>query len=524
VTESDPRWRGRRLGGLAGLVAAVGLVVTFGTACRGRESGAPVRIYLDSAPGTLDPHRHNELVIWSVLSNVYDALVRFDAAMRLEPALATSWEQVSPTQVRFRLRAGVTFHDGSPFTAADVVASFARARQVEVAGVRHHLEGIVSVVEEAPETLLVTTEGPAPTLLNRLAFLCVVPRAGAGPGEITEPVGTGPYRFAGHGPGGEVRLQAFPWWGGRPAVATAEFHTETADDVRAERLFRGEADVVRRFPEAQLAELDGLRLRSAVQPGMPVRILAVAPGAAAGDAARALADPRVRRALLLAVDRQALIDEAFGGNGIVASQYVHPVVFGFDPEISPLPYDPERARALLAQAGFPDGFEVELGHGQLAPEAVAPLVRGLTAVGIRVVERTLPFSELVQRAEEMPLLYYARTCTTGDASDFLGSLLHSRVEDGGYGAENRSGYAEPEVDALIEAADVELDPARRLVLLQRAQRRALADLPILPLAIRWSQTGLSSRIEVPTRHDEWLWVAGFSWRLEERAAEPDGWL
>ena len=144
--------------------------------------------------------------------------------------------------------------------------------------------------------------------------------------------------------------------------------------------------------------------------------------------------------------------------------------------------------------------------------AVAPLIRGLQAVGIRVVQRTLPFSELVDRADEMPLFYYARTCTTGDASDFLGSLLHSRDPDSGYGAENWGGYSNPEADDLIEAADQELDPVRRLSLLQRAQRVVLADLPILPLAIRWSHIGLSARIEVPTRHDEWLWVAGFSWR------------
>jgi peptide/nickel transport system substrate-binding protein len=494
---------------------ALGLLSLSGflAACGNGRHGEPVRVVMENTPRTLDPHHHNEVVIWSVLCNVCEGLVRFSQDMRLEPALATSWEQIGPTTVRFHLRTGVAFHDGTPLTAGDVVASFERARNDPRSGIRHQLVGILKMSAPDPATVLVKTDGPAPTLINRLAFLFIVPAAQAAEEDISAPIGTGPYRFVARDADGGVRLAAYDGWNGEPEVRSVVFSGVTDDADRARALFAGQADVVRRMPEAELQDVRLYRgIRTEVQPGISVRIIVTCPQAAHGPARRALADPRVRRAMLCALDRRGIVDRVFRGDGVVATQYVHPVIFGFDPTIGAVPFDPGRARELLAEAGFADGFEVELAHGQLAPEAVEPIIDDLARVGIRVTDRPLPFSDLIQHASEHPLLYYGRSCTTGDASEFLDPLLHTRDAARGYGAENWGGYSNPQVDALIEEAGRELDRGRRLDLLHRAQRLALEDMPILPLAIRWSTLGLSGRIEVPTRYDEWFWVAGFHFK------------
>ena len=244
-----------------------------------------------------------------------------------------------------------------------------------------------------------------------------------------------------------------------------------------------------------------------------VQLLVVAPQAATGETKRALADPRVRRAMLMAIDRDRLISQVFRGNGAVASQYVHPVVFGYDTAVSPVPYNLPQARRLLAEAGFPNGFPIELAHGSVAPAYVAALVNDLGRLGLRVTTRAFALAELLQRARagELPLFTYGRSCTTGDASDFLDSSIHGKDAVRGLGLENYCGFSDGETDALLEAADMEMDPGRRLAMLRQAQRRTLAVLPILPLTIKSEFVGLSERIDIPVRFDGWMWVAGFRW-------------
>ena len=174
--------------------AAFALAAGVAGACGGGQP-APLDVTLDRVPSTLDPHHHNELVGWSLLCNFYDALVRFSPEMKLEPALAESWSVLDGNRVRFALRRGVRFADGAPFGSADVVASYVRALRDPQSGIRHQLVGIRRVVADGDGAVVFETAAPAPTLVNRLAFLFIVPHAEAARPEITRPLGTGPYRF-----------------------------------------------------------------------------------------------------------------------------------------------------------------------------------------------------------------------------------------------------------------------------------------------------------------------------------------
>ncbi len=479
------------------------------TACAWPER--PLVVALSSELAGLDPHTHDELVSWSLLSNFYDGLVRFSPTMELEPCLATSWEAVDARTTRFHLRPGVRFHDGSLLDAEDVAASFRRARRLPNSGMAVYLRGIVDVRAEGKLAVVVETDAPAPTLANRLAYLFVVPRHQERLATIHAPVGTGPYRFVGQDEDGSVQARAFKGWRPRPPVRSVRFVAIDEETDRVRKFVAGEVDVALAVPDESLPEIAraGGR-RVLVQPTLAVRVLAVVPHAASGTARLALADARVRRAMLLALDRQRLVEEVLQGHATVASQYVHPVVFGYDPSLAPLLYDPPEARRLLAEAGFADGFEVDLGHGHIPESLVAWLVGGLAEVGIRARPVAMPFATLLRRARDgrLPLVLYARSCMSGDAAEFLDATIHSPVTSGGFGSENFHGYASPAVDALLEQAEGETDRERRRSLLQEAQRRALVDLPVLPLVVPWQHMGCRAGLEVVPRHDGWLWVAG----------------
>ncbi len=508
-------WRGPA-GDRGGRWARALLALAAGVAAGcGAGERPPVRVTLDRVPATLDPHHHNEIVGWSLLCNFYDALVRFSPEMRIEPALAESWSVLEGNRVRFVLRRGVRFSDGAPFTSADVVASCERVVRDPRAAIKHQLVGIRRVAADGDAAVVFETTSPAPTLVNRLAFLFIVPRAAAAQAEIERPVGTGAYRFVERRRDGSIIAERRPGWAGTPDIPRAVFSFVENEEERSSRFLAGGADVSARVVDDALGDVDrrhGLRVEP--QPSLVVQLLVVAPQAATGEVRRALTDPRVRRAMLLAIDRAGLVGRVFRGNGAVASQYVHPVVFGYDPDVFAPPHDLAAARRLLAAAGFAAGFEVELAHGSLPPAYVQGLAADLGRLGIRVRPTRYSLSELLQRARagELPLLTYGRACTTGDASEFLDSSVHTRDAARGLGLENFSGASDSDTDALLEAADRELDPDRRLALLQRAQRRVLAALPILPLTVRSEFVGLTARVDVPVRYDGWLRVAGFRWR------------
>lgn len=496
-----------------GLVLLLAAGVLAGAGCT-RLRQPPLRVAQDASAASFDPHHQNEVIAWSTLCNFYDALVQFSPEMRLEPALATSWQQLDARHLRIELRPGVVFHNGQRLTAADVVASFARARDDPRSAIRHHLVGIEKVEADGELGVVVSTVAPSPTLLNRLAFLFIVPAQTALLPEIRDAVGTGPYRWIGRSANGTITAKAFAGWHGLPPIEDAEFSFVSNDSARAADFVAGKSDVCAQVSDdlaVEIARTPGLRL--VPQQRLAVQMLAIIPQAASGEARRALADARVRRALLLAIDRDALVTRAYRGNGIVASQFVHPAVFGYDPGVSPEAYDPDEARRLLSQAGFAGGFEVELGHGMVTGGVIESIVSNLERVGVRVKANGLPFGELLGRvrAGKVPILLFSRTCTTGDASEFLDSSIHTPAVERGLGGENYGGYTDVETDALLERADHELDRAKRLDLLQRAQRRALEALPFVPLTVRWGYLGVTSRVEVVTRHDAWLWVAAFRW-------------
>lgn len=491
---------------------ALAVLALWGVAGLRSGLGRPLVVALAQSTSTLDPHLHNEIVLSTVLSNFYEGLVAFDPEMRLVPSLAVAWQRLDGHRVRFELRPGIRFHDGEPLTAADVVASLLRGRNHPRSGIAHHLVDVAAVEAEGEHAVVVHTSGPAATLLDRLVFVAVVPRRLAAEEEILEPVGTGPYRFVRRAADGTLVARWAGGWHRRPPFRTVHFRLGFPQEQQLALFMSGGVDVLAWLPDRALRFVSqDPDVRPVPQPRLSVQILSVVPAAVPGDARAWLADRRVRRALLLGIDRQRLVEQGYRGNGTVASQYVHPVVFGFDSGLAPCPFDREAARRILAEVGDVPDVELVLGHPSSAPVVIEAILEDLRHLGVRARAQSLPFDEFLRRArnQELPLLYYGRTAATGDASDVLNAMVHSPDAARGWGRENFTGFSNPRVDALLERCEQELAPDIRRAMLHEVQRLVLDELPMLPLTIRFGHVGVSKRVDMTPRFDQRLLVAEF---------------
>ena len=211
---------------------------------------------------------------------------------------------------------------------------------------------------------------------------------------------------------------------------------------------------------------------------------------------------------------ERLVGEIFRGAAEVASQYVHPAVFGYDPTVTIAPYDPKEARALLVQAGFPNGFDVTIDHTLMQAVMIPAIVADLGRIGIRVTAHEFQWDQLMARMREgrTEIAPFAWSCSTADAGDFLTTTVHSSLAVARAGARKLRALQRRPGGSLIETAERELDSGKRLLLLQAAQRRTLEMLPYLPLLERSLFLGASDRVDIVGRYDQWLWVAAYRWR------------
>ena len=473
---------------------------------------APLHVALSSAPITLDPHLHDEVTTYSVLGNLYEGLVGFDTEMAVQPVLAQRWESPDDLTWRFRLHPNVTFHDGRPLTAADVAFSLDRARRHPRSRSASYLTAIREVTVVDPLTLDLRTTRPFPLLLNKLAFIAIVPHGA--PDEIREPIGTGPYRFVARHGDDRLDLAAFPRYWGEPAPISQvrlSFVVDNAERIRG--LLGGELDLAVDLVMADLAPIEPTPgRRVAARPALGVSQLWVRVDRPP------LADLRLRRALELALDRDALVRDSLGGRGTVATQLVSRSVFGFAPDLAAPAHDLAAAQRLVREAGFPNGVDLELDHQPTVREQVAVLRAQLAAAGIRVQTVEAPWEKLYARivAGEARLFFAGWVCTSGDASDLFEGVLHTRDEVGGFGANNYLGYANLRLDRLVEESGATLDMRQRRRLLQEAMGLAMDDLPLVPLWNRHVLYGLRADVEWSPRADGRIYAREIRRRSDRR--------
>ncbi len=460
----------------------------------------PLKIAVHGDPSTLDPHLQSEVIAQWVLGNVYETLVAFDINMRLVPSLAERWENPDDLTVRFHLRDGVAFHDGRPLTTADVAASLDRARHHP----RSRSSGALVAIEEVrvidERTIELTTASHYPILLNKLAFHFIVPEGA--PETIVQPIGTGPYRFAGFEPGHRAILEAHDGhWQGAPSEPRVEYHFVSDTSERLALLAAGDIDLIDEVEPGEVARLEetpGFRVLS--RSGLVVTYLQMNPGI------EPFSDVRVRRAIDFAFDREALVREVLHNHGRPVGQMVSPNIYGYNPRLETVSRDLDEARRLLSTAGYPGGLELTLehreGHGSLEP-----VRRQLAEIGIRLELVPLPWSEMYPRLQsgEVPFYLGGWVCTSGDASDLLDQKVHTYDPERGYGASNSNRYSNPELDRVIEQSGTMRMEARREVL-ESALRVLAGEHVFIPLHTPYDLYAARESLEWAPRQDGMIYA------------------
>lgn len=348
-------------------------------------------IVFGDEPFTLNPANKGALAAVSdyVQIQMFDALVDVTGSdlLALKPMLAERWENPNPNTWRFHLRRGVKFHNGDPLTAEDVKFTIDLALANKGSTQNSYLGPTESVRVIDPYTVELVTRTPFPPLLTNISRLHIVPRAyekiGADAFSTKQPIGTGPYRFVEWQRGQHIVLEANPdYWGGPPTPRRLMFRFIADPSTRAAELKAGGVDIITGPPVAQLKELATGDTTIVTIPA--VRVIAYP----FNTLQKPLGDVRVRRALNLAVDRETIVKTLLQGYGKPTGQPFIPGWLGYDPEIKPFPYDPARARKLLAEAGYPSGFEIpwNISTGVfLADKEIAEAASAMLGqVGVRV--------------------------------------------------------------------------------------------------------------------------------------------
>jgi peptide/nickel transport system substrate-binding protein len=498
--------------------ALLALAAALLPACRRPPPPDRVVVAYPVGPASLDPDAAAEEYSISVLSNLYETLVDLDHALAVQPSLAATWYMRDDLTWVFALRPGVRLHDGRPLGASDVARSLERSRTDPASRRQGELTAVASVEAEGEQSVVVRTKFAFAALPNRLATVPISVPAASPRGH---PLGTGPYRLASWTPKGDTALQAWSGYrAGEPPVRELTFRAVAKAEERVALLRAGEAHLIVDVPVDSLGELRGAGRRTVAQKGLRVISLVMDSGRESNPEVSTPRNPfrdvRVRRSLAIGLDRAALVAGPLGGDADVVDQIVLPSVFGFHRGLPHLPFDRAEARRLLAEAGYADGFSVSLDFMPARYRAIegvaASLVAQAAQLGIRITPRPLDATDFFARTgrRESALYLLGWMSTSGDGGATYDFLFHSR--GGGYGIQNAGGYANPEVDRLIEEASRCLDPRERLEILQGVAERIRADMPLIPLYRQTDLYGLFAELEFEPRVDRRIRGAHLRWR------------
>jgi peptide/nickel transport system substrate-binding protein len=478
---------------------------------------------------TLDPHGALVARTQAVQGWIYEGLVRFDKDMRSAPALAESYARTAPDVWRFRLRQGVRFHDGAALTADDVVFSVQRALS-PASAVRVLFTSVKEARKIDEATVDIVTHAPNPILDRELTMLLVMSRSWAERNNATQVAnlrgaegfathhanGTGPFVLRERTPGQRSVLDRNPaWWGGAEGNVSELVMTPIASDAtRVAALLSGAVDLVDPVPVQSVAQVDEAAGFDVVtRPEQRIIFLGidVARDELAGSGLRGnpFKDVRVRRALYHAINVEAIRSHVMRGLATPRATFLVPGVDGYDAALDQrYPHDVITARELLAEAGYPGGFDMELdcpGDRFVADEQICQAVAAMLAqAGIKATAHVQPSARFFPKlmARQTSLFLGGWLIATGDAFNPINALLVSPGP--GAGAQNIGGYANPRLDALARAIAVEGDSGRRVAQIAEVMRIYKEDVIHIPLHQQWIAWGVRANIEATAPADNMM--------------------
>jgi peptide/nickel transport system substrate-binding protein len=460
--------------------------------------------------GSMDPYTRQEAVQLSFLSNIYEPLARRNRNLGLEPALALSWRQTSPTVWRFDLRPNVKWQDGSAFTADDVVFSLGRI-QAKSSMMRAPLSVVKEVRKVDDMTVEFETNKPDPIFPQEQTNFMIMSKDWCAANNAAEPVllggsddnyairnamGTGPFRLVSREPDTKTVVERNPGWWDTPThdLDRVEFHVISSAATRVAALLSGEMDMIYDVPPQDMARIGktpGLKLIQnpelrTIYLGLNVIREALPSSDVKGK--NPLRDPRVRQAFALAIDDSTIVQRVMGGLGHPTWMLWGPGVNGYNPALDVRPKsDLARAKQLLAEAGYPNGFGIGLdcpNDRYVMDEQICIAITSMLArAGIKAALSARPKAQYLAKIlapnYDTDFFMLGWTPATYDAHNALYTLVASR--GGGRGEVNVEGYNNPAMDALVDRIGVETDQAKRDAMIDEAANLLQHDLPIIPL-------------------------------------------
>jgi peptide/nickel transport system substrate-binding protein len=487
-------------------------------------------------PQTADPYSQNEGLTNMFSQAVHDTLVMRDNALKLVPGLAVSWQQVNPTTWRFNLRRGVRFHDGSPFTADDVVFSYERAQHPN-SQLRQYAVPVGKPRKIDEYTVEFVQDKPNPVTLEHATTIYIMSKAWAEKHKVERPLdfkakeetyasrnanGTGPWILVSREPGVRTVLKRNPdWWGAKegraPGNVTEVIYTQvSADATRTAALLSGQIDFVLDPPPQDLARLEANKDTKVVR-GQENRVVFFGFDQHRDEllysnvkGRNPFKDLRVRQAVYHAIDIEAIRARTMRGSALPTGG-ITPSLLPSSPEIEQrLPFDPNRARQLLAEAGYPNGFEVTLdcpNNRYVNDEEICIAAAAmLTRVGIQTKVTAMPRATYFPKLERLDTSFFMLGWggAITDAQTTLSPVLRSFDDKTGNGSFNYGRYVNARLDALIDAAAVEMNAEKRRQIVWDALKEHNAQVHHVPLHRQMIPWAMRSHVHVIHRADNVL--------------------
>ena len=512
------------------------LSAAIALAC-GLGHGATLRVANAGDIQSMDPHSLNESLQLAFMNNVYDSLVSRGKDMAVIPMLATKWTQTSPTVWRFDLRKGVKFHDGTPFTADDVIFSFKRG-----ADAGSDMKGYTSPIKEIRKvnelTVDIETVTPFPILPDTLTAFAIMSKKWCEENKAEHPVdrrkgventasfkanGTGPFRLKERQPSVRtVLVRNFNYWDKIESnVDEVVFTPIGSDATRVAALLSGEIDVMEPVPLQDVERvkaaggytvLQGPELRT-IFLGMDQKRDELLSSSVKGK--NPFKDIRVRKAFYQAIDIETIKSRVMRGAATPTALMVGPGVRGFLPDMNKrAPYDVEAAKKLLAEAGYPNGFEVGMNcpndryvnDAAICQAVAANLARIGVKVNLSAETKNTYFPKILRRDTSFYLLGW--TPSTTDSHDALYNLMASPTEKG-QGQYNLGWYSNAKLDELTQKIQTETDQTKRNEMIREAFKIHQDDFAHIPLhqqALAWGFNKKVSLVQLPTNYMFFKWV------------------
>ena len=480
---------------LCGMLTGCGPTGSSSTTTDDPESGTKdtLVVAIPESPAYMDPMVQASIGTFRVTTQMFDRLVMMDNDMNLVPGLAESWEVLDDTTTVFHLRQNVKFHNGEEMTSEDVKYSLERC--IANPGVNYNYLIIESITCDDDYTVTIKTSAPFNALLYRLsldAASIICKSADTSAEEFNKnPVGTGPFKFVSWELGGDVVLEAFEdYWGGAPAIKRIIFRTIPEALNRTIGLETGEVDLAYDLGITDLESLEGNdSITTLTSPSTTVWYVGMNVQKAPFD------NEKVRQAIAYALDPQGYIDLVFGGEATLANYtMLPPSVDGYISDCSDYSHNVEKAKELLTEAGYPDGFSTTLwcSDTQVMRDSAVVIQEQLRQVGITAEVKTLENGQYMSETGNGAHDMFIMSKTSIDPDSMLRSMYHTEAL-GPSG--NRCFWTTPEVDAMIDEASTTTDTEHAMELYAEIQRTVAEAAPLVPLAVEHLNAGMQSNVK-----------------------------